>query len=363
MRAVKTYPLVGNDPNYSKWLTYGFIGSLLLHSLLFLFAQKELLQGAKRPKVIEVSIVPPPGLTAKRQIVSEPNSQITDRPPENARYEAEHNRAAPKEQIKRGDGEDAGRSVSKLSPPSPPQPKTESAPQREAKSSPPQSRPAEKAPERASTQESRPKGLTQLRLSPSELQGEFGVGARTKEQGPPARELLSQPTGLAGYQPFSRPVGSGARFLGTSGSSDYLPQLPDGDITLLNAKANKFAVFVRRVATRVFSKLRASGWESLSPADISRMKDFSTIYAVLSPEGKLLKVSVGAPSGSSRFDQVLRDAVETGATDPHPPPGAFAADGNVHFIFKAKSWSQIGPSRGGKGLAEQRWLLLATGLE
>ena len=54
-------------------------------------------------------------------------------------------------------------------------------------------------------------------------------------------------------------MGTGAKFFGNSGSTDYLPNLPDGDITLLNTKADHFAVFVRRVAARVFAALRSSG--------------------------------------------------------------------------------------------------------
>src|SRR5690606_20546577 len=73
---------------------------------------------------------------------------------------------------------------------------------------------------------------------------------------------------LAGYKAFSRPAGSGARFIGASGAPDHLPSLPDGDITLLNTKANQFAVFVRRVATQVFGELRLTGWESLLASDI-----------------------------------------------------------------------------------------------
>jgi len=308
------------------------------------------------PPSFEVSfvpaLVPASSKPIKRQIITEPSSAMTQDAPENARFEAEKNRVTQREQIKRGAGQDAAPAVGKAQP----QPPASASATKAAEVS-PQTKTAAPAPAKKQT-----KQITSLRLSPEAMRGEFAISGKEPSQAPPARDLLRAPNPLAAYRPFSRPAGSGARFLGTTGSSDYLPHLPDGDITLLNAKANKFAVFVRRVATRVFSKLRASGWESLSSSDISRMRAMSSVRAILSPTGKLLEVKLEAPSGSKNFDEVLFQAVKNGASDPHPPPGALAADGNIHFHFKARSWSQMGRSRGGKGFAEQRWLLLATGL-
>ena len=361
--------ILGDDPTYASWLTYGFICSALLHLFLFLLAQKQLLPPDNSKEVIEVSFIPTAPFASKPRIASESKAKKVDTAPKNARFQGAENRETVKEQIKRGDGEDAGRVVGRQAPPpgGSPNSQTQSKANTQSQNAQPntqaqnntQAQPRKSSPQQATSK--RP--LKSLKLSATDLQGEFGVSnPLKKDAGPPARALLSAPTGLPGYRPFSRPAGSGARFLGNTGNTDYLPQLPDGDITLLNAKANKFAVFVRRVATRVFSKLRASGWENLSAADIRSMKGFSTIRAVLSPEGKLLDVRLEGPSGSKRFDGVLSQAVNNGATDPHPPPGALASDGNIHFIFKARSWSQVGPSRGGRGYAEQRWLLLATGL-
>ncbi|MCB0331104.1 MAG: energy transducer TonB, partial [Bdellovibrionales bacterium] len=334
------------DPQFATWLTCGLVISLLLHLFLFILAQTRIDYSPKGPAVIEVSLVPSnlfPQQPEKRQIVTEPQSKAVETAPENARFEAERNRFAEREQIKRGDGPDAGSVVGKPNPATPPLPPSPQAkPQQQQQ--PQQQTPKQSTAAKSTTTQSpqtKNRQIRSLRLSPDDLQGEFGISAPKKDFGPKAQEFLKNPSSsLGGYQPFSRPAGSGARFLGNSGSSDFIPQLPDGDITLLNAKASKFAVFVRRVATRVFSELRASGWETLSSSDISRMKDFSTIHAVLSPEGKLLSVRVEGQSGSSTFDQVLNRAVQGGASDPHPPEGALAADGNIHFIFKARSWSQ-----------------------
>ena len=147
------------------------------------------------------------------------------------------------------------------------------------------------------------------------------------------------------------------------GSRDYLPDIPDGEVTLLNTKANKYAVFVRRVASQVFANLRGSGWSSLSAADIRAINQDGVFEAVLSPKGVLLSVQLTTSSESRRFDQVLRTAIQKGAKDPNPPAGAEAEDGNVHFIFQARSWVQIQPNARNGGMNERRWLMLGTGLE
>ncbi|MCI5066255.1 TonB C-terminal domain-containing protein [bacterium] len=354
---------LSRDITFSQWLSLGILVSVILHLLLFYLAQAKWTTTfpPASPSVIEVSLAP----TSSPRIISEPQSEVSEAVPKTARFRAEQNRSTEREQIRRGDGRDAGPVVGANKAPRQPSPEDNSRSPAPSSSSPPPAAPqAARPPAPPPRTSGGAKPLKTLRLSDDALVGEFGAQRETeKSQGPPAREFLKSPLAQSGhYRPFSRPIGSGARFLGNAGNSDYLPQLPDGDITLLNAKASRYAVFVRRVATQVFSNLRASGWESLSSADIRRMKDFSTVHVVLSPAGELLSISQEGESGSRSFDDVLREAVRAGASDPNPPPGALAADGKIHFIFKAKSWSQVGPSRGGRGIAEHRWLLLSTGL-
>lgn len=346
----------------APWLATGGILSLLLHGSIFLLMGKRFFPEPSQPSFIDVQFVLPP--QPKEQIVrTMPSEERTSRTPETLRL-SDKNSAVEREQISRGDGLDAGipgKSPQRKSP-SPAEPRTVVTTQKEAQ----ETREPQEVPARDSST-SQAKTIQSLRLSQETLQSEFGqtVPKRVvKDPGPRARELLTtQPGDVFNYVPFSRPFGSGAQIFGDFGSNDFLPDLPDGDITLLNAKANKFAVFVQRVATRVFSALRASGWGSLSQSDIRAIRTFSSIRAVLSPEGTLLRVVLETPSGSRSFDMVLEISIKNGASDPHPPEGARAEDGNIHFIFKAKSWSQVAPSRGGNGIAERRWLLLATGLE
>jgi hypothetical protein len=346
----------------APWLVTGGVLSLLLHGSILLLMGVTFSPEPSQRSVIDVQFVPP--LQPKEQIVrTMPSEETTPRTPETLRL-SDKNSAVEREQMLRGDGLNAG--IPGESPqrkaPSPAEPRTAVTSQKEAK----EKREQQEVPARDSSR-SQTKTIQSLRLSQEILQSEFGQTSPkqvAKETGPRARELLtSQSREVFNYVPFSRPFGSGAQIFGEFGSNDFLPNLPDGDITLLNAKASKFAVFVQRVATRVFSTLRSSGWGALSQSDIRAIQTFSTIRAVLSPEGTLIRVTLETPSGSRSFDEVLQISITNGASDPHPPEGARAADGNIHFIFKAKSWSQVAPSRGGNGIAERRWLLLATGLE
>lgn len=167
---------------------------------------------------------------------------------------------------------------------------------------------------------------------------------------------------LVNYEPFSRPYGSDAKFTRSAGSSMYLPNIQDGDMTLLNTKAEYFAVFVRRVATRVFSKLRQSGWESLSRHDINIINSYAKIEAKMSKSGDIISLDLISSSGSVNFDNVLKNAIKTSAKDSNPPKNAVLQDGFIYFIFQAKSWSRNGVSQNGT-IGEQRWLLLSTGLK
>lgn len=167
-------------------------------------------------------------------------------------------------------------------------------------------------------------------------------------------------------QPFTRGTGQSASISGfSSGSIDYLPNIKDGDITFLNAKADKFAVFVRRVAIRVFQYLKKTGWESLSATQVKEIATWVRIIAAINLKGKLVEVKVITTSGSIFFDRVARKSVASGVVDPNPPRSAVAFDGNIRFIFYAKSWSEIvgGGARRGGGYGERRWLGLKAGLE
>ena len=367
----------GKSTGYSSENTIGLSVSIALH-LLFLIA---LLMGRERdypaPTVIDVTVELPPVKSPKKEIVS-PSEAKSIRPPEQTNRLSDDNAIAVKEQVKRGDngglpGKPSERPGEKSSQQPEQKPAQQKPAQQQPKPQPPEpqtqdkSQPHEKAPAAKLDKESPQKApplkhltLKDLKLDAATLSEKFGA--------PPAKQLPTKDPGsnqsdLSKYSAFSRPPGSGAAFLGTAGISDHLPNLPDGDITLLNAKANTFAGFVRRVAIQVFTQLRTQGWEQLSRHEIAQLQDFTTIEAVLSPDGKFVTMSLLDGSGSLPFDSVVKLSVRAGAQDPNPPEGARASDGRIHFIFKARSWasSSISPRSG--AAVEHRWIMLATGLE
>ena len=335
-------------PQYSNWydkLKYGLALSLLLHIMFLFIILKTEQHAPKTESFIEVSIVPEElkkedsNQLLTNQIVEQPQAQDSpENKQTNAKLLSDKDSYTEKEQIKRGDRPDAAPVKSNKANEKPIEKQNKQQPKEEQKTKTSSEQPADK--------------ISTLRLDDQTLFEKFAAPKSSK----------SLTTNESSYQAFSRPAGSGAAFIGMSGTSDFLPNLPDGDITLLNTKADKFAVFVRRVASLVFSHMRSTGWETLQSSDIEKIEDYCTVHAVLDKSGKLIKISIEGSSGSRRFDETLSVAVKSGAHDPNPPAAAAAEDGNYHFIFKSKSWSKIGHAPKTGAPYERRWLLLSTGL-
>jgi hypothetical protein len=333
----------------------GLVLSLVFHLILLGFIIISPSSPPLAPSVVTVTIEPSSVLTKQPQIVSQSDSKPRQSPPPpNTLKLSDSDSATEREQVKRGDS--GGRLQS---PSNKEQQQQRQSPPRKELERPSQS---QKRPSQEPDQGAKPlPSIKDLKLDDATLQARFG-----KEQNPaqkPAPEEQRNTDSSSSYAAFSRPPGSGAAFLGSGGINDHLPNLPDGDITLLNAKANTYAGFVRRVAVQVFGQLRAQGWERLSMREVQAMNRATTIEAILSPQGDFLRANVIEASGSPAFDTVVNLSVSQGARDPNPPPGARASDGLIHFIFKARSWSQIGADRRSGAPVEHRWLLLATGLE
>lgn len=336
-------------------LHVGVLTSLILHALfLLVLSDIKTVQPPQPMEVIDVSIEAPKTPTTvekKNQMVSPSDKTAENLPPPDTNRLSDTDSTVIKEQIKRG-APDAGPVIGKRERSPTAQQITKSINQERSESQPVKSSQQEKSSTKEKAKKieegispKEPPKLSDLKLDSNTLLNDFA---------------LKTPKGSP--KPFSRPQGSGAMFVGMSGSSDYLPDLPDGDITLLNAKANQFAVFVRRVAIQVFSQIRTMGWQNLSASDIRAIGQDTMVEAVMSPKGELLKVTLEIRSGSGSFDELILKSAQKGARDPNPPEGAKAEDGNVHFIFKSRSWSEISAGRGGLP-TERRWLLLETGLE
>lgn len=387
---MRTASSVSNSYDFNDPLTVGLLVSAIVHVLCIWYLYNHNPASLPPPEqIIEVSLAPempapPSPQHLPKQMVDQPvvRKELTEPPPD--AFQSEKDSTVAKEQIHRGEQPDAGvpgeqqPAQKEQAPPKPPAPKPPAPKQAEPKA-PEQHAPkeaAEKPPREVAGVEkknlprdefaekrsepkasSHPKQLKTLALDDDTLLKKFS--AQPERRASQEELTVDQPN----YQAFSRPMGSGARVLGKSGSNDFLPNLPDGDITLLNTKANQYAVFVRRVAQQVFSALRSSGWDSLMASDIQSITRFSTVRAVLNPKGQLISISLETASGSSRFDQVLSIAVKSGARDQNPPLSAALKDGNIHFIFQARSWSRNASHPRTGAPFERRWLLLGTGLE
>lgn len=296
--------------------------------------------------VIEVDFTP----KLKQQIVtpSEIGSEI-EKPNS---FLSDTTRSVKQEQLKRGQ-EFSSSTVSKRATSATPA-SSEAKPAKRSASVPNQSKPTDQNQADIKQSASNPSTIKQLLLDQSTVSQRFSQANQAPQQ-------QIEESSESRYEPFSRAAGSGALFLGQSGSSDYLPSLPDGDLTMLNTKASHFAVFVRRVATRVFGEMRAQGWESISRQDLASISDNVEAEAIMSLSGQLISAKITQTSGSERFDRLLLMSIKAGLPDQNPPAAAVYADNQIHFIFQSRSWSKLVGSRNG-GMSERRWLLLGSGL-
>ncbi len=316
-----TNPFLEPKQSEARYITFALSLSLLFHLLLIITLQFKEPEAMKEPIIISVITDPPltkeqplTELIPPSQIISE--SEAEEKPPTvPTAHLYEKDLSTNKEQIKRGV----------------------------------------------------PASAPMLRMDDTALHQNFATNKSTPSSQKESSISVDRGLGLSksitdeqrlqklhSYEPFSR----NNFFTGPMGSPDYLPSIPDGDITLLNAKADRYAVFVRRVAMQVFGALRKFNWQSVTPGEINKIRDFVTVKATLSETGKLLKVDLLQSSGSHSFDKVLLSATQEGAWDQNPPQGAITSEKTIEFIFKSRSWSQGGQG----GLMEQRWLLLSTGL-
>ncbi len=134
------------------------------------------------------------------------------------------------------------------------------------------------------------------------------------------------------------------------GTLDHLPDVRPGNVTLLNTKAEVFAPFVRRVMLRVFQNmmimLRHSAGSMRPGAD-----EQIEAEAIMSPAGDMigLRFIQRSTSMSIGLDRMLAEACNEAFFDRNPPPGAAAADGNIHFVMRTVV--QTYPAPGTRGVA------------
>jgi hypothetical protein len=130
------------------------------------------------------------------------------------------------------------------------------------------------------------------------------------------------------------------------GTLDFLPDVREGDITLLNTKAELFAPFVRRVAVRVFQNLLILLRREL-PNLAGTAEETVTMEAVMTRDGDLASLTIKERSSdlSVGSGRMLQQACRQGFFDRNPPAGAESDDGQIHFLLQTHVLA-VGDGRG-----------------
>ncbi len=130
--------------------------------------------------------------------------------------------------------------------------------------------------------------------------------------------------------------GSGAAFSSRPGISDYLPDIREGNVTLLNTKAERFAPFVRRVATRIFQHMSIRLNQSARRALAGSGHDTAVVEAIMNRQGRMVSARVVEQQIQTSLGvdrELLGSTRPETFFDSNPPDGAEGNDGNIHFIL------------------------------
>jgi hypothetical protein len=345
-------------------LTWALILSVLLHGLLLTllpFIRRAHLEIPSPPPLLDVDVVPlpkaapppprvakapapaqpaapaqpPPVLIPERQIVSPPDAG-EEKEPANAHLLSDRNNTVKEETVHRAEPA-AGNPDAKPAPPPeeakiakeqrPAAPKPQVAPKPQAV---PRPQPAR---ESSHTQVASLPKLDQLLPPAGDLIREGLVQPEAAPPHPaPEQQASVQRNDLLRHGDPWRTGNS------RGGSLDFLPSVREGDITMLNTKAEQFAPFVRRVAVRVFENFRILLRRSIDSRSAESVEEYATIEAIMDKQGRLLSIQAKDRSTNAALgtDRNLQAATREGFFDRNPPPGAEAADGNIHFIFDAR---------------------------
>lgn len=357
----------------SARLTWALALSLLLHALLVVGLPSLRGPSLEVPQLLEVDMLPapvrpappaakpgppaapaapapPPVTLPERQIVSPPEHG-EERVPENTRLLSDRDVTVPEETVKRGDPA-PGDPEARLRAVAPEQPqKPAPAPRQAAPPKPPRVARADRPP-RAPERAALPR-LDQLLPQPGDFARDLPAGPAPAETAPAPEQHAAIPRNdLLRYgDPWRRGGLSGATL-------DFLPAIREGDITMLNTKAEQFAPFVRRVAVRVFENFRINLRRSVDAGRFDSSQEYASIEAVMDRNGQLVSIEVRdrSTSGGLGTDRNLQAAVREGFFDRNPPSGAEAMDGRIHFVFDAQVALSL---EAGRGLVGYRALFRA----
>jgi TonB family protein len=262
----------------------------------------------------------------KGQVVDTAKPPVEIRPDE-AKYLAEHDTKVDKEtRGKVGDGQAGARVEHRGSQPAAPPPSPE--PGRRGVDTPGPL--AMRAP-----MEKRPAGARDG-LAPSPDGTERPVGEEAERPAPPTTggpeaegngELQAQPH-VGDLHPSDPDV---SRALG-AGSQDYLPDVDEGEETLVNTKRWKYATFFNRVKRAVAHSWRPEmAYRLRDPTgQIYGLKNRMTVLKVsLKPDGSLRDVLLERPCGVDFLDDEAISAFKEAQPFPNPPIGLVDKESNL----------------------------------
>jgi len=304
------------------------------------------------PVEAPVEAPPPPPLQPEKklplpeQIVQPPDEGRNEVPPD-TRFRSDRDVKVEKQQVKRGEPKPGESAPGEAAPPKAAPPPRKPAPQ--AKPAPASQRPGGGKPRREPPP--RVAALPKLdRLMPDALAlAREGYGQPAPPQ--PRAAPQTAPRQLAG--------GNDGLFVpsGPIGTLDYLPDIREGNITLLNTKAELFAPFVRRVAVRVFQNFWIALKKEITGAGLTA-EEAVEAEAVMDAQGEMIsfRITRRSPRIALGIDRRLQAAANVGFFDRNPPPGARSDDGNIHFVFDAQIQAVASPH------GPMYWVQLGTGL-
>jgi len=301
-----------------------------------------------QPAPAPVQQPPPQVPVPKNQIVSPPDAG-EEKPPENTRLLSDRDNTVKQESVHRSD---------EIHEPTGPKQQADAAEEAKAEA------PAEPKPQRKPVERPAPARVAaEARPRPAALPKLDQLLPGPGDLALASRDIAQEPTPApARGAPVTRDLlaSRGRNFSSFSGTSDYLPSVREGDITLLNTKAEMFAPFVRRVAMRVFQHLEIRLKQAIRGGS-GGGREFAVVEAIMSKKGRLVNARVIQRESNSTLAadrQLLAVATPDVFFDENPPPGAEASDGNIHFFLLVDLMVQTyqnprtgAPSAGYNGIA------------